>query len=100
MSTSADLTPFRRAEARYLAASARFCSLPQRLEFDDPDAFEREQDIFNEAVEAVDEAPVANWQEFGAQFIHACDDGHSVPNEAMRKKLLADAKRLAGEDRR
>jgi hypothetical protein len=98
--TASAQSPFRLAEALYQAASARFCGLPQRLEFDDPETFEREQDAFNAAVRVLDRAPVADWQEFAAQFDHACDGGNSVPSDGLLSKLLADAKRLAAEERR
>jgi hypothetical protein len=62
----------------------------------DLDAYDREENAYIEAVTAVDEAPVADWQEFAAQFDIACDGGVSLPNDKLLFKLLNDAKRLAG----
>jgi hypothetical protein len=92
-------TPFRQAEARYWAATERFNTYGGKLELRDPDAFRHEQEAYLATVTAVDEAPVADWQEFAAQFDIACDGGESLPNEELLFKLLADAKRLAKEGR-
>ena len=90
------LTPFRLAEARYWAATKRFNSLPRGLEGDDPAAFAREEAAYLASVHEVDAAPVADWEEFAAQFDIAFDGGESLPNDALLEKLLADARRLAG----
>lgn len=89
-------TPFRIAEAREHAARRRFNNLPSGLERRDPAAYRRVEAAYLASVDAVDSAPVADWQEFADAFDFACDGGASLPTEALVYKLRADALRLAG----
>lgn len=91
------LTPFRIAEARRRAADRRFDDLPNDLETTNPAAWHTEVDALIRADYEAEDAPVADWQEFAAQFTIATHDGMSLLREETLHKLLADAQRLAGE---
>jgi hypothetical protein len=91
----ASLSDFELAERAYHRALARFDALPASLEFTDEPLFKVEEDLFIDAVRAVDLAPCHSWAEFGRAFLIASDDGHSIPLEKVILKLVADAKRLA-----
>lgn len=86
-------TPFRVAYAKFRAAEKRFNGLPRDLEEVDPAAFEREENAYGDAHDAVDFAPIADWDEFADAFEIAFAGGGN-PNEEHKAKLLADVRRL------
>ncbi|WP_277968192.1 hypothetical protein [Sphingomonas echinoides] len=94
-SPASTVSPFRIAEGQYRTAVERFEGLPQNLEREDKATFDREHDQFIAAVNAVDEAPVADWSEFATAFEIACDLGQSIPSDNLVSKLLADVRRLS-----
>ena len=91
---AAAASPFRQAQAKYFAASARFASLPRDLETSDHDRFLREESAFLQSAIAAQDAPVADWEEFADAFEISCDFGDSMPSERGVTKLLEDARRL------
>lgn len=92
------LTPFRIAEARYRAATARLNASPDDLPTTNPAEYDRLVDAHIDATDAVDRTPVTTWDEFADAYEIACDGGESLPPEKLIFKLLADVRRLRGRD--
>lgn len=78
-------TPFQIAEAHYrrmqVAVNKRGSS-------------DADTKAFLDAVDVIDSTPASTLEEFARSFIVACDDGGSLPREAILDRLLSDARRL------
>lgn len=78
-------TQFQVAEAHY--------RLMQKA-INTPGSSEGDTKAFLAAVDVIDFTPASTLEEFARSFIIACDDGSSVPLEAVLDRLLKDARRL------
>lgn len=78
-------TPFQIAEAHY-----------RRMQtvINKPGSSDADRKAFLAAVDVIDFTPASTLEEFARSFIIACDDGSSVPLEAVLDRLLEDARRL------
>lgn len=90
-------TPFRVAEAHYRAALAQFNDLPRDLETTDPSEYRRVEQIYLAAVDEVDTAPLADWQEFADAVEVMFDDGASYPRDLALDNIYATVRRLSGK---
>lgn len=78
-------TPFEVAEAHYRKM--------QRA-INTPGSTDADNKAFLAAVDVIDFTPASTLEEFARSFIISCDDGSSVPLEAVLDRLLEDARRL------
>jgi hypothetical protein len=84
-------TPFEVAEAHYRQTQA---AMNASRSGDTPEKTQAVTAAFLAAVDVVDFTPASTLEEFARSFIIACDDGGSIPNEAVLDRLLEDARRL------
>ena len=68
--------------AKYLAAKARFIALPDTIEWDDPDKFDREEEAFLDADRELREATPTTMREF-AIWYEATSDGSEWSMRAL-----------------
>lgn len=80
------------------AARLRFDNLPDNLERDDPDAFEREEDALNDAANAAWKAVPTTWSEFTRLFSHVTHDGKDGLDDEWAASLLDHARRLTKQE--
>lgn len=78
-------TPFETAEAHYRQTQRAINSTGST---------DADNKAFLAAVDVIDFTPASTLEEFARSFIIACDDGSSVPLEAVLDRLLEDARRL------
>ncbi len=80
-------------------ARHRFNTLPAKLELEDEPAFLLEEDRMLEASRLADQATPTTWSELVRWVEHITHGGQSSIDDDLALRLLAHARRLAGEAR-
>jgi len=91
---SRSASSFDEAMAGYAAAVARFRSLPETLEEDEPERQETEVQRLIAASRFADAAMPTSWCEFGRWVEHLSDDGANTIDDDNAERLLAHVRRL------